>query len=80
MKGYEGCYDGERETQEEGAGEHSEKITDGEEQGRGVEGVSRARLGVGGDGTARQIETTKKRGRTDCYRDKKKPAAQLRQK
>lgn len=54
MKGYEGRYDCEYETQEEGAGKHSEKITNRVEKGGGVEGVSCTRLVVG-DGTRRKI-------------------------
>lgn len=58
VKGYEGCYDCEYETQEEGAGKHSKKITNREEEGGGVEAVSGTHLAIGGDGTGRQIETT----------------------
>lgn len=58
MKGYEGCYDCEYETQEEGAGKHSKKTTNRQEYGGGVEGVSCTHLAIGGDGTARQIDTT----------------------
>lgn len=54
-KGYEGCYDCECETQEEGTGKHSEKITNSVEKGRGVEGVSCTHLAVGGDGTTRKM-------------------------
>lgn len=58
MKGYESCYDCEYETQEEGAGKHSKKITNRDEEGRGVEGVSCIHLAIGGDATGRQIDTT----------------------
>lgn len=56
MKGYESCYDCEYETQEEGAGKHSKKITNRDEEGRGVEGVSCIHLAIGGDATGRQRE------------------------
>lgn len=54
VKGYEGCYDCEYETQEERTGEHSQKITNRVEKGRGAEGVSCPRLEVGVDGTRRK--------------------------
>lgn len=62
MKGYEGCYDCENETQEERAGKHSQKITNRAEEGRGVEGVSCPRLDVGVDGTRRK----KNKQKTPC--------------
>lgn len=65
MKGYESCYDCERETQEEGADEHSEKITNGAEKGSQVEGVSCTRPAVGGDGTERK--------RQQIYMNEKQP-------
>lgn len=55
MKGYEGRYDCKRDTQEEGADEHPEKITHREEQSQGVGAV----LAVGDDGTERHIYTIK---------------------
>lgn len=57
VEGYEGCCDGECETQEEGAGKHGKKITDWEEEGGGVEGSPGTHLAGGGDATARQIDT-----------------------
>lgn len=72
MKGYEGCYDCKYEAQEEGAGEHSKKITYREEEGRQVEAMSCTHVAVGGDGTGRQIDTTlQKKGVRDMKkRDK----------
>lgn len=59
MKGYEGCYNCEHETQEDGAGQHSEKITNREEEGRRVKGVSPIHLAIGGDGTGRQMYSSR---------------------
>lgn len=57
MKGYESCDDCEYKTREEGAGKHSEKITERDEEGEG--GVKAVlRLAISGDGTGRQIDTT----------------------
>lgn len=56
MKGYESCYDCEYKTREEGAGEHFKKITDRDDDGKGVEAVFH--LAIGGDGIGRQIDTT----------------------
>lgn len=65
MKGYEGCYDCEYETQEEGAGEHSKKIANRVEKGEAVEGVSCTHVAVGGDGTTRKmIPYTQNKGST----------------
>lgn len=74
MKGYEGCYDCEYETQEEGAGKHSKKITNREEEGAGVEGVSCTHLAIAGDGTRRQIDTKRfahMKKQTNCYGTKR---------
>lgn len=86
MKGYEGCYDSENETQEERAGKHSQKITNRAEEGRGVEGVSCPRLDVGVDGTRRKKNTMLKwnRDNSQCKKKKKKkknklPTGQLQQ-
>lgn len=80
MKGYEGCRDCEYETQKEGAGKHSKKITHGEEEDGGVEAVSCTHLAIGGDGTGRQIDTTYSKKVTHMQLwHKKKPRAQLRQ-
>lgn len=81
MEGYEGCHDCERETQEEGGNEHSQKITSREEEGSGVKGVSSTHLAIAGDGTGRENDSTLQeiscRTCRSCYEIKKKSIEQL---
>lgn len=51
MKGYEGCYYSEHESEEEGTSEHSKKKTNRAEESRWVKNVSCSHLVVSGDGT-----------------------------
>lgn len=71
MKGYEGCYYSEYESEEEGANKHSEKKTNRVEEGRWVKNVSCSHLVVSGDGTKGKIvkkKKEKKRNQEKCFR------------
>lgn len=51
MKGYEGCYYSEHESEEDGTNEHSKKKTNRAEESRWVKNVSCSHLVVSDDGT-----------------------------
>lgn len=55
MKGYEGCYYSEYESEEEGAKKHPKKKNNRVEEGRWVKNVSCSHLDVSGDGTKGKI-------------------------